>query len=104
VSLDSDVSPDLDFDDSESWIDPIVGGRIGFDLGSNFFLTAQGDVGGFDVGSELTWQLMGTVGYRFSDAVAARVGYRYLDVDYDDDDFVYDVATRGFVVGVTFSF
>lgn len=104
VELESDVSPDLEFDDSESWIDPIVGARLGFDLGSNFFLVGYGDVGGFDVGSDLTWQLIGTIGYRVSDAVALRVGYRYLDVDYEDDDFVFDTATSGFLVGVSFSF
>lgn len=104
VELESDVSPDLEVDDSEYWLDPVVGGRLGFDLGSNFFVVAYGDVGGFDVGSDLTWQVIGTIGYRFSEAFSASVGYRYLDVDYEDDDFVFDTVTAGFIAGVTFSF
>jgi len=103
VELDSSTSPDVDVDESEDWFDPFVGGRMQFDLGSKFYVMLYGDIGGFDVGSKLTWQLLGTVGFRVSDSVALVTGYRYLDVDFEDGDFVFDTVTQGILVGATFS-
>ena len=47
---------------------------------------------------------MGALSYRFTDRIVARVGYRYLKVDYDNDGFVYDVALSGPILGMTFRF
>jgi hypothetical protein len=32
------------------------------------------------------------------------LGYRYLDVDYEDGDFLYDVAQDGLVLGLSWRF
>ena len=61
-------------------------------------------VGGFGVASDLTWQLVGTLEYQFSDWFAARAGYRHLKVDYEDGGFVWDVDLSGPIVGATFRF
>jgi hypothetical protein len=47
---------------------------------------------------------MGALGYRFSDRIVARAGYRHLEDDYDDGGFVYDVELSGPILGVTFRF
>lgn len=85
---------------SKNWIDPIVMLRTRYALAEKVFLTLSGDIGGFGVGSDLTWQLAGSVGYALTDKVDLLLGYRHLDVDYEDDGFVYDIATSGFGVGV----
>jgi opacity protein-like surface antigen len=90
--------------DTQSWFDPVVGLAAVSGLETRWVFQARGDVGGFDVGSELTWQLIGAVGYRFNDSWDVRAGYRYLDVDYTNGGFLYDVATRGFIVGVAYTF
>ena len=90
--------------DDEVWGDPVVGLRWNAPLGRGFFLTGYADVGGFGVASDLTWQLLGTLGYRFNDWISARAGYRHLDVDYKDDGFVWDVELSGPIVGATFRF
>ena len=71
---------------SETWVDPVVGLRLSSDVTPRWNLRAVGDIGGFGVSSELTWQAMALAGYRFglfadNDANAV-FGYRALFDDY----------------------
>jgi opacity protein-like surface antigen len=67
-------------------------------------LTGVGDIGGFGVSSDFAWELMGTVNYRINDRTSVSVGYRYYDVDYKDDGFVFDAAQYGPIIGSSFRF
>jgi hypothetical protein len=42
----------------DNWTDPVIGLRGRFNLNKTFYLTAQTDVGGFGVGSDIAWRLM----------------------------------------------
>ena len=46
----------------------------------------------------------GVTGYRFKEWFSAELGYRVLDVDYDDDGFVYDLTMYGPTAGFRFWF
>jgi hypothetical protein len=94
--------PTLDAD--ESWIDPIVGLRAEFRWPNGWSLLAEGDIGGFGIGSDFSWHLLAAVGYSFNDHVQLSLGWKVLDVDYDDDGFVFDVQMSGPFVALTFSF
>jgi hypothetical protein len=91
-------------DTSESWIDPIVGiaGRV--KLGGGFALKAEGDVGGFGVGADLDWQVLGAFHYQLNESITLEAGYRYLSVDYDNGGFIYDVAMQGPIIGGSIRF
>jgi len=95
-------------DASTSWVDPLVGVHVTAPLAERWWLGVHGDVGGFGVGSDLTWQAYANVGYRASDLVSIIVGYRAIDIDYREgsgnDVFRYDVLTAGPQVGIAFSF
>jgi len=92
----------------ESWVDPLVGARYIQPLGDAWAFVLRGDVGGFGVGSDFSWQAIGHVDWRLSESFTLNVGYRYIEVDYEDgsgsDEFRYDVATSGPAVGLTFQF
>jgi hypothetical protein len=77
------------------WIDPLVGLRGQVNFTRWLFLAAQADVGGFGAGSQITWNLIGTVGVNFTRNISAELGYRYMYVDYDRNGFLYDVSTFG---------
>jgi len=107
------VKTDLDFSgnfidasgsDSATWVDPIIGVRGRLNLGPEFFLTSWAMIGGFGVSSELTWDLMGALGYQASDSVSLIAGYRGLSVDYEDDGFVFDVVQQGPILGAVIRF
>jgi hypothetical protein len=93
---------------TKEWIDPFVGVRLRFDLPKNFMVVLRGDVGGFDVGSQLSWNLAGYVGYNISRVVSLWAGYRALYVNYESgsgfDKFVFNVTMYGPVIGMGFRF
>jgi hypothetical protein len=88
----------------KSWIDPVVGLRARAYLTPKVFVQFDGDVGGFGVASKSTWQVAGTLGYQHSATTSFFAGYRYLEVDYNRNGFVWDVQLSGPVLGATFKF
>lgn len=99
------VSPGpIGFSHRETWVDPVVVARMTARLDGPWSVTLAGDVGGSGAGSDLTWQLLGTINYQKNDRFTFRVGYRVLSVDYDRGGFVYDVTMQGPVIGVSMSF
>lgn len=89
-----------DFDGDQTWVDPIVGARGTWQIDEHWGLYGRADIGGFGVGSEFTWQALGYVSYTFNDTWSAQMGYRYLSIDYDQDDFLLDVDMSGPLLGV----
>ncbi len=90
---------------SDSWVDPLLGIKGSFPLGdSRFYFVGGGAIGGFNVGSDWFYEVSGAVGYRWTDSIATAVGYRLFDVDYDNDDFLYDITQQGWQIGLSWSF
>ncbi len=89
-------------DSSTAWADPVVGVYVRNDINDRWFVEFAGDVGGGV--SKITWQVYGAVGYAISDWFGLSAGYRFLGVDYDRDDVVFDVVTQGLLLGARFDF
>lgn len=92
---------------SESWTDPFVGSRVSLDLTERWNLAAEGDVGGFGIGSRLSLNGQAYLGYRttlFGHNSIVRAGYRALYQDYENKDFHWDVTQHGPVLGVSMQF
>lgn len=85
---------------SRDWIDPFVGLRARYAFAEAWSLIGYGDIGGFGVGSELTWQLFGGLAWQCSPGLALEFGYRHLDIDYDHDNFLLDTYMSGGALGV----
>ena len=96
--------PGLEVEQDTSWVDPVLGVRLGVNFTKAFFLTALGDVGGFGAGSDLTWQAFAGVGYRFNPRWSVTAGYRALAVEFERGGFELDVIMHGPVVGLGFRF
>ena len=94
----------IDVSESENWLDPILIARLHARLGGPWSLTLAGDVGGFDAGSKLTWQAVGTVNYQWNEKLTLKAGYRALYVDYAKGNFLYDVTQHGPVIAATYRF
>ena len=88
----------------KDWVDPIIGVRAQWNINDKWFLAGKSDIGGFGVGSDFAWTVQATVGYHFTRNVSAEFGYRYMDTDYSDGAFTYDVAQAGFYTGLNFRF
>lgn len=91
------------------WVDPFVGLRVRHQLAPGKELEFLGDIGGFGVGSDFTWQLFGGYSFDFSvwqTELHGLVGYRALAVDYSQDSGAsknnLDLILHGPVVGLSF--
>jgi opacity protein-like surface antigen len=88
----------------KDWVDPYIGARIQHPIAEHWTLVGYGDIGGFGVGSDFTWQALVGVSYDFSKSVSGKLGYRYLSVDYDKSGFLYDMDSYGVYLGVGIRF
>ncbi|MDF1586806.1 hypothetical protein [Marinimicrococcus flavescens] len=96
------------------WVDPIIGVRTLWELTPRWNVNVLGDIGGFGISgaSDLSWQAVGLVGYRFglfgSDDANLVAGYRALSQDYKDgngrDAFKWDMILHGPVLGLAIAF
>jgi len=94
------------------WVDPLVGLRIRHQLLPGHELMLRADVGGFDVGSKFSWNVLGA----YSWLIAARhgvtysgvLGYRALSVDFEKGSginrYEYDAVQHGPILGLTAKF
>ena len=91
----------------KSWTDLIVGGRFITKLSEIWVFTARADIGGFGIGSssEFTWNTSALF-FRNWRNTSLIVGYRVLDVDFEDGAgptlFKFDVRQDGPILGVGF--
>ena len=93
---------------TQEWWDPIVGANLNLPLGKAFSFNLRGDIGGFGVGSDLTWQVFPWFGWQFTRWGSVQAGYRLVYNDYETGSgasrFKYDILTQGPQIGITFSF
>lgn len=88
---------------TERWTDPYFGARIQQSLGNRWTLVGYADVGGFGIGSDLSWQLLAGANYAFKPNLTGKLGYRHVQNDYEEDGFLYDMASSGFYLGLSVS-
>ncbi|MFE1811757.1 porin family protein [Metapseudomonas otitidis] len=109
ASLDLDASvfgatAELDHTQSVDWVEPFIGLRGRVPLTREVAVVASGDVGGFGLGSDLTTQASLGLSWMLSDQFEAEMGFRYMKVDYDKGDFVYDMENEGPYLGMSYHF
>jgi hypothetical protein len=86
LQLSADRTKALASSGSISWVDPFVGLRVRHRLAPREDLQVEADIGGFGVGSQISWQALAAYSYQFgttgSIAWSGVIGYRALYVDY----------------------
>lgn len=60
--------------ESFGWVDPVIGLRAFYGLTERLSIQAQGDIGGFGVGSLLSWQVLATANYVLNDRLSISAG------------------------------
>ena len=94
--LTSQLNRSLSFYDN--WTDPLIGLRGRLNLSKAFYLTAETDVGGFGIGSDIAWQGYAALGCQITRNIYSEVGYRALYDDFRDEsdhDFLYQLWFQG---------
>jgi hypothetical protein len=93
------------------WLDPVIGLRMRYSSGDVDHFEMRGDIGGFGVGSNFSWQTYGGWSHDFEYRglkFASLVGYRALSIDVSKFNNGrkngFDEILHGPVTGVSFSF
>jgi hypothetical protein len=88
----------------DDWFDPLIGLRGRFNLNKVFYLTAESDVGGFGIGSDIAVQAYAALGCQITRNIFSEIGYRYLYDDFRDTNFLYQLSLHGAQITVGLKF
>lgn len=88
-----------------NWVDPLLGARWAWPITERWSLAARGDIGGFGIGSDFSWQVLAIADWQPWKHVSLTGGLRALGIDYREgggsDLFAYDLTMWGPVLGVS---
>ena len=92
--------------ESANWVDPALAFRYRHRFSDQWLATLFSTIGGFGVGSQLSWQAMATLDWRVASWADIRAGWRYFAIDYSSGAgrLQIDTAISGPIIGVTFRF
>ena len=94
------------FDSNSSFSDVYLGARYLHSFNEKWDVTLRGDLSFGD--SEGTINLIASVGYRFNNTFALNLGYRHLQIEFEDDDSgvseTTDIEMSGPLLGFVFRF
>jgi hypothetical protein len=105
LTLNAGLLPTANVARTAGWVDPLLAARYHRALGDGFGLTVYGDLGGFDAGAQVDWQVIGTVDYAPTPWLTLRLGYRSLNFNYQSINNVgFNVHMKGPILAGTFRF
>ncbi len=100
----------VDLGTSKDWVELMIGGRASLQLSEKLMFAVRADASGFGIGSasNLTWNLYAGGSWRFTPAFDLKLGYRLIDLDYDNgsgvNEFGLDLRMHGPYIAATFRF
>lgn len=106
-SLDGSVTVPLagvSLSPAEEFVDPILALRVNTEVAPRWSLLGYIDVGGFGVGSDLTWQAAVTANYQATENFYVSAGWRHLYLDYRDGGTLFEGSMSGPLLGATWRF
>lgn len=97
----------ISLSEEKDLVDPIIGVRYKWKIADKWDLKLYGDIGGFGIGSDFTWQTLGVIDFWPWKHVGFLAGYRALSYHFEDDDkniepFELDLLVHGPILGVSF--
>ena len=86
------------------WMDPVFATRIKYKPYRRVEIATYSDIGGFILGNDLNWQVIGTANYIVSKWFLVSLGYRVWGVKVNEDEALYNGRISGMVIRVGFQF
>jgi hypothetical protein len=108
MGLTADIAPRHvpAYHEKVSWVDPVIGLKGSVRMSKAWTFVYRGDIGGFGVGSDLTWLGALVFDAQVSKVVSINFGFNALYNDYKQgsgpNDFTFDATFMGPFLGVGF--
>jgi len=89
-----------------SFLDPVIGVNAEYvlDQKGKWVAWTKGDIGGFGVNSQMTWQLNAGAGYMLAPQVPLTLGFKYVGVNHDKNRFNWTVNEYGLTLGIGYRY
>lgn len=87
-----------------TWLSPLLGVNSEFMLSPSWLAYARGDIGGFGINEQMTWQLAAGAGYNFSPHFFTTFGFKYVGFNYYKTDYKWTVNDYGFVAALGYRY
>ena len=103
-----EVDADIDFvvlgekSASQDFADPFIGLSWQPRRG-NWEYVLEADIGG-GIDADFSWSFTAAAAYHFNDRLALTGGYRFIDIDFEGDEFVFDGTIDGIEIGLMITF
>lgn len=104
IEIDGASSGSADEDSDQNYFGPLVGGRMMYHFTPRWFTSLRADASGFGLDDHWTWNATGLFGYRFTNLFSLAFGYRYMYLDFEDDDLEIEQTLHGPIIGFGFRF
>jgi len=104
LDIDMTLVPATAIQRSFDWTDPLIGLRYHYPLTHKWHTWVRGDIGGFDVSTQRVINFIANMQYLMNSNISFTIGYRYLQIDFKQDDFLYDVTLNGIQLAVGIHF
>jgi len=89
---------------SFDWTDPLIGVRYQHPISTKWLVWLRGSMGGFNVSTQRIIDLSTDFQYLINSSISFTIGYRYLEIDFKEDDVLYDVTLDGLHIGLGIHF
>lgn len=89
---------------STTVVDPVIGAYGSWPLAESWDFELRGDIGGFGVSSEFTYQLMALFHWDISESLKIPFGYRILGYQIKKDSVLMDTRMSGLMLGLDIQF
>lgn len=91
---------------NNTWVDPVIGVNSEFVLSKDrkWIAYAKGDIGGFGVNSQMTWQMTAGAGYMLSPNFPLTLGFKYVGVNYDKEAKNWTVNDYGPILSIGYRY
>ena len=104
VDLTRRVLPPISASETDNWVDPLIGVRVGGQFGKGWGGVVNVDVGGFGAGTDFAWQAFGGLSKDFKERYSFLFGFRGLGLHFDDSHVLRRLTFYGPVMGMKLKF
>ena len=87
-----------------NWTDPLIGLGYPYPISHKWLVWLRGNMGGFNASTQRIIDLSTDIQYLMNTNISFNMGYRYLKIDFKEDDILYDVALDGVYLGLGIHF
>ncbi len=101
------VSLERNLGQDETWVEPLLSARFGYQISPKFGIGTRGSISGFGIEDlSTTWRILTGFDWVFSGDTSLKLGYEVYSIDYktSNDEFGLDQFQHGPYIGVTFRF